>query len=160
MWIALPCQASSLQGHHSVNWGVLVGSDWGTGSGWQQSRQNFSTTCSDRTLGLNVMQKPLLSWSCTTSPYLLFCLLHPCSCPSPLLWHGGQNSAPEQRFSGKKTSSSGATKEGSNKAMSYWLVCILFILGHVQTHSLKSIFAAKLGGHLSTSLTRLRLALL
>ena len=78
MWIALPCQASSLQGHHSVNRGVLVGSDWGTGSGWQQSRQNFSTTCSDRTLGLNVMQKPLLSWSCTTSPYFLFLLAMPC----------------------------------------------------------------------------------
>ena len=156
MWIVLPCQASSLQGHHSVNWGVLVGSDWGTGSGWQQSRQNFNTTCSDRTLGLNVMQKPLLSWSCTTSPYLLFCFLHSCS------WQPQQkqNSAPEQRFSGKKTSSSGATKEGSNKALSYSFMLILSMLGRVQTHSLKFIFWAKLGGHLSTSLTRLRLALL
>jgi len=40
MWIVHPGQASSLQGHRSVSCGVLAGNDWGTGSGWQQSRQN------------------------------------------------------------------------------------------------------------------------
>ena len=40
MWIAHLGQASSLQGHFGVNWGVLAGNDWGIGSGWQQSKQN------------------------------------------------------------------------------------------------------------------------
>jgi len=38
--MAYPNQASSLQGSHSVSCDILAVDDLGTGSGWQQSKQN------------------------------------------------------------------------------------------------------------------------
>jgi hypothetical protein len=38
--MAYPDQASSLQGSPSVDWDILAANDLGTGSGWQQSKQN------------------------------------------------------------------------------------------------------------------------
>ena len=38
--MAYPNQASSLQGSHSVGCDILAVDDLGTGSGWQQSKQN------------------------------------------------------------------------------------------------------------------------
>ena len=38
--MAYPDQASSLQGSHSVSCDILAVDDLGTGSGWQQSKQN------------------------------------------------------------------------------------------------------------------------
>ena len=38
--MAYPDQASSLQGSHSVGCDILAANDLGTGSGWQQSKQN------------------------------------------------------------------------------------------------------------------------
>ena len=35
-----PYQTGSLQGHPRVSGGGLAGNDSGTGSGWQQSKQN------------------------------------------------------------------------------------------------------------------------
>ena len=40
MWMGCPDQTGSLQGHPRVSGGGLAGNDSGTGSGWQQSRQN------------------------------------------------------------------------------------------------------------------------
>ncbi len=40
--MAYPDQASSLQGPHGVNCDILAANDPGTGSGWQQSRQNWA----------------------------------------------------------------------------------------------------------------------
>ena len=42
MWMVLPNQAGSLQGVSSVNCILLAANDLGTGSGWQQSRQNWT----------------------------------------------------------------------------------------------------------------------
>ena len=38
--MAYPGQAGSLQGSHSVSCDILAVDDLGTGSGWQQSKQN------------------------------------------------------------------------------------------------------------------------
>ena len=38
--MARPDQVGTPQGQHSVSCDVLVDNDWGTGSGWQQSKQN------------------------------------------------------------------------------------------------------------------------
>jgi len=38
--MAYPGQAGSLQGSHSVSCDILAADDLGTGSGWQQSKQN------------------------------------------------------------------------------------------------------------------------
>ena len=38
--MAYPNQAGSLQGSHSVSCDILAVDDLGTGSGWQQSKQN------------------------------------------------------------------------------------------------------------------------
>jgi hypothetical protein len=38
--MAYPNQASSLQGSHGVSCDILAVDDLGTGSGWQQSKQN------------------------------------------------------------------------------------------------------------------------
>ena len=40
--MAYPDQASSLQGSHGVNRDILAANDLGTGSGWQQSKQNWA----------------------------------------------------------------------------------------------------------------------
>ncbi len=40
--MAYPAQASGLQGSHGVNCGTLAVDDLGTGSGWQQSKQNWA----------------------------------------------------------------------------------------------------------------------
>ena len=40
MWMGCPYQTGSLQGHPRVSVGGLAGNDSGTGSGWQQSKQN------------------------------------------------------------------------------------------------------------------------
>ena len=40
MWMGCPYQTGSLQGHPRVSGGGLAGNDSGTGSGWQQSKQN------------------------------------------------------------------------------------------------------------------------
>ena len=42
MWMILPNQAGSLQGSPSVSWDILAAKDLGTGSGWQQSKQNWT----------------------------------------------------------------------------------------------------------------------
>ena len=41
MWMAHPNQAGSLQGSHNVNCDILADNSPGTGSGWQQSKQNW-----------------------------------------------------------------------------------------------------------------------
>jgi len=38
--MARPDQVGTPQGQRSVSCDVLVDNDWGTGSGWQQSKQN------------------------------------------------------------------------------------------------------------------------
>ena len=40
--MAYPNQASSLQGSRSVSSDILAANDLGTGSGWQQSKQNWA----------------------------------------------------------------------------------------------------------------------
>ena len=40
MWMGCPDQTGRLQGHLRVSEGGLAGNDSGTGSGWQQSKQN------------------------------------------------------------------------------------------------------------------------
>ena len=42
MWMVLPNQAASLQGSLDVNRDILAVNDPGTGSGWQQSKQNWA----------------------------------------------------------------------------------------------------------------------
>ena len=42
MWILRPNQASSLQGCRGVNGAILAVKNWGIGSGWQQSKQNWA----------------------------------------------------------------------------------------------------------------------
>lgn len=37
-----PDQASSLQGSHGASYGILAVNDPGTGTGWQQSKQNWA----------------------------------------------------------------------------------------------------------------------
>ena len=39
-WMACPYQAASLQGPPGVGWAVLAANDSGSGSGWQQSKQD------------------------------------------------------------------------------------------------------------------------
>ena len=41
MWMADPNQAGSLQGSQGVSLGILAANNPGTGSGWQQSKQNW-----------------------------------------------------------------------------------------------------------------------
>ena len=42
MWMVFPIQAAGLQGLLCVDRGVLAVKDLGIGSGWQQSRQNWT----------------------------------------------------------------------------------------------------------------------
>ena len=42
MWMAHPNQADRPQGSHHVSDGTLAANDLGTGSGWQQSKQNWA----------------------------------------------------------------------------------------------------------------------
>ena len=42
MWMVLPNQAGSLQGLHNGSGDLLAVNDLGTGSGWQQSKQNWT----------------------------------------------------------------------------------------------------------------------
>ena len=42
MWTAHPYLAGSLQGSHGVSCGTLAVNDLGSGSGWQQSKQNWA----------------------------------------------------------------------------------------------------------------------
>ena len=42
MWMVLPDQAGSLQGSCSVSCNLLAANDPGIGSGWQQSKQNWT----------------------------------------------------------------------------------------------------------------------
>ena len=42
MWMVLPDQAGSLQGSRSVSCDLLAANDLGIGSGWQQSKQNWT----------------------------------------------------------------------------------------------------------------------
>ena len=42
MWMILPNQAGSLQGSCNVSCNFLAANDLGTGSGWQQSKQNWT----------------------------------------------------------------------------------------------------------------------
>ena len=42
MWMAHPNQADRPQGSHRVSDGILAANDPGTGSGWQQSKQNWA----------------------------------------------------------------------------------------------------------------------
>ena len=42
MWMACPDQESTLQGQHGVSCDAPVDNEAGTGSGWQQNKQNCS----------------------------------------------------------------------------------------------------------------------
>ena len=42
MWMTCPDQADRPQGSHRVSDGILAANDPGTGSGWQQSKQNWA----------------------------------------------------------------------------------------------------------------------
>ena len=42
MWMGCPYQTGSLQGHPCVSGGGLAGNDSGTGSGWQQNKQDWA----------------------------------------------------------------------------------------------------------------------
>ena len=56
MLMVLPDQGGSLQGSPGVSQDILAVDDPGTGSGWQQSKQNWALPSVVGTLGQNAMQ--------------------------------------------------------------------------------------------------------
>ena len=56
MLMVLPDQGGSLQGSHGVSCDILAVDDPGTGSGWQQSKQNWALPSVVGILGQNAMQ--------------------------------------------------------------------------------------------------------
>ena len=65
--MAYPNQASSLQGSHSVSCDILAVDDLGTGSGWQQSKQNQALLA---VVGKGPAAQPVVCWSAWLSTVL------------------------------------------------------------------------------------------
>ena len=102
MWMVFPNQAAGLQGLLCVDRGALAVKDLGTGSGWQQSRQNWmpaavvgqrirmesSSLCSVETAPLHPTLLLLSSiLVCSIALSILLCGLRAILFSCPLAWH-------------------------------------------------------------------------